>query len=111
MRGTRAVPVIDAAELISWVPQLEAGPTLAVAGAASAAGLGVSIVFGGEIHAATGVRKVDSTGPAAFGSPLTGPLGRVVEGRVWLHARPLRPATLTIAALSHRVELVTATLG
>ena len=38
------------------------------------------------------VRKVDSTGPSAFGSPVAGPLGRVVEGRVWLHARPLRRA-------------------
>ncbi len=47
------------------------------------------VAFGGEIHAAMTVRKVDSTGPAAFGSPAAGPIGRIVEGRVWLHARPL----------------------
>ena len=58
-------------------------------------GLGVVAVFGGEIHAGLTVRKVDSTGPAAFGSPAAGPLGRIVEGRVWLHARPIRPTPLT----------------
>ena len=67
---------------------------VALAGAGAAAGLGVLVVFGGEIHAAMTVRKVDSTGPGAFGSPGAGPIGRVVEGRVWLHARPhRRPAT------------------
>ena len=62
---------------------------VALAGAAAAAGLGVVVAFGGEIHAAMSVRKVDSTGPGAFGSPGAGPIGRVIEGRVWLHARPL----------------------
>ena len=84
---------------------------VAVAGAEAAAGLGVLAVFGGEIHAGTTVRKVDSTGPAAFGSPAAGPLGRVVQGRLWLHARPLRPAPLAVTALDGRVAIVTATLG
>ena len=78
---------------------------------ARAAGLGVVVVFGGEIHAAMSVRKVDSTGPAAFGSPGAGPLGRIVEGRTWLHARPVRPEPLTVDRLEHRVAIVTATLG
>jgi L-asparaginase len=64
------------------------------------------VVFGGEIHAAMTVRKVDSTGPATFGSPATGPLGRVVEGRVWLHARPLTPPRLDVNSVEHRVEIV-----
>jgi L-asparaginase len=81
------------------------------AGSAATAGLGTVVVFGGEIHAAMSVRKVDSTGPAAFGSPIAGPLGRLAEGRVWLHARPLRPRALDVARLGHRVEIVTATLG
>jgi L-asparaginase len=85
---------------------------VAVAGAERAAGLGTVVVFGGEIHAATTVRKVDSTGPVAFGSPVAGPIGRVVEGRVWLCARPIGLASaLDPATLEHRVEIVTATLG
>lgn len=84
---------------------------VALAGAPDAAGLGAVVVFGGEIHAGLTVRKVDSTGPAAFGSPAAGPLGRIVEGRVWLHARPIRPAPLVPRELAGRVTIVTAALG
>jgi L-asparaginase len=85
---------------------------VAVAGAGRAAGLGCVVVFGGEIHAARGVRKVDSAGPSAFGSPGGGPIGRVVEGRLALRARPLRPArALAPERLDFRVPVVVATLG
>jgi L-asparaginase len=84
---------------------------VALAGSEAGAGLGAVVVFGGEIHAAMSARKVDSTGPAAFGSPAAGPLGRVVEGRVWLHARPVRPPRLQPSSLSYRVPIVTAALG
>jgi L-asparaginase len=84
---------------------------VALAGSEAGTGLGVVVVFGGEIHAAMSVQKVDSTGPAAFGSPVAGPLGRVVEGRVWLHARPLSQPALDVVRLEHRVEIVTASLG
>jgi L-asparaginase len=84
---------------------------VALAGSKAGAGLGVVVVFGGEIHAAMSVQKVDSTGPAAFGSPVAGPVGRVVEGRVWLHARPVRQPSLGLPRLEHRVEIVTASLG
>ena len=84
---------------------------VALAGSAHASGLGVVVAFGGEIHAAMTVRKVDSTGPAAFGSPAVGPLGRIVEGRVWRHATPVRPVPIIPAALEHRVAIVTASLG
>jgi len=85
---------------------------VAVAGAAQAAGLGCVVVFGGEIHAARGARKVDSAGPAAFGSPGGGPLGRVVEGRLSLRARPVRPPqALAPAHLDFHVPVVVATLG
>jgi L-asparaginase len=84
---------------------------VALAASEPAAGLGVVVVFGGEIHAGLSVRKVDSTGPAAFGSPVAGPIGRVVEGRVWLHARPVRPIPLATQTLEHRVAIVTAALG
>jgi L-asparaginase len=82
-----------------------------VATAGQTARLGVVLVFGGEVHGAMTVRKVDSTGPVAFGSPVAGPLGRIVEGRVWLHARPIRPQPLAVERLDQRVELITATLG
>ncbi len=84
---------------------------VALARAPDAMGLGVVVVFGGEIHAAMTVRKVDSTGPAAFGSPAAGPIGRIVEGRVWLHSKPVRPSPLSVRALEHRVAIVTAGLG
>jgi L-asparaginase len=84
---------------------------VALAGSATAAGLGVVVAFGGEIHAGMSVRKVDSTGPSAFGSPVAGPIGRIVEGRPWLHARPVRPAPLTVERLEYSVAIVTSTLG
>ncbi len=85
---------------------------VAVAGSSAATGLGAVVVFGGEIHDAMTVRKVDSTSPAAFGSPVSGPLGRVVDTRVWLHARPARPTpALAVDALSGRVEIVSPGLG
>ena len=84
---------------------------VALAASPAASDLGVVVAFGGEIHAAMTVRKVDSTGPSAFGSPGAGPIGRIVERRVWLHSRPLRPAPLPVERLGHRVEIVTAVLG
>lgn len=82
-----------------------------VAASASAAGLGAVVVFGGDIHAAATVRKTDSTGPVAFTSPVAGPFGRVVDGRVWLHARPPAPPHVRPSAIDHRVDIITAALG
>jgi len=84
---------------------------VALAGAETATGLGAVVAFGGEIHDAMTVRKVDSTGPAAFGSPAAGPLGRIVEGRVWVHSKPVRPAPLDVQRLEYRVPIVATTLG
>jgi L-asparaginase len=84
---------------------------VALAGSQAAHGLGTVIAFGGEIHAAMTVRKVDSTGPAAFGSPVAGPLGRIVEGRVWLHAVAIKPPTLDVGNLDYRVSIVPTALG
>jgi L-asparaginase len=82
-----------------------------LAASAPAAGLGAVVVFGGEIHAAATVRKTDSTGPVAFTSPVAGPFGRIVDGRVWLHARPPSPPHIQPANLDHRVPIITAALG
>jgi len=86
---------------------------VAVAGAPQAQGLGALVVFAGELHAARAVRKVSSISPAAFGSPATGPLGTIVEGRVRIAARPLRPAAAlpVPGALGARVPIVPTYLG
>jgi L-asparaginase len=65
------------------------------AGALQTAGIGAIVCFAGELHAARAVRKVAATSPAAFGSPATGPIGSVAEGRVRIAARPRRPDPLT----------------
>jgi L-asparaginase len=84
---------------------------ITLAAAPQAENLGVVVAFGGEIHAATSARKFDSTGPAAFGSPVAGPIGRIVEGRVWLHATPLPTPTIRPTSLQFEVPIVTAALG
>jgi L-asparaginase len=60
-----------------------------VAGCAQARGLGVLVVLGDEIHAARFVRKSHASSPAAFRSPLTGPIGWVSEGRSVIATRPV----------------------
>jgi L-asparaginase len=115
MHGGSAPIVVTGANRPAFAPGADGAANLidavAVAGAAAAEGLGCVVVFGGEVHAAMTVRKVDSTGPAAFGSPSSGPIGRVVEGRLWIGARPVRPQPLRVASLSYRVEIITSALG
>jgi L-asparaginase len=82
-----------------------------LAAAPAAAAIGTVVVFAGEVHDAMTARKVDSTGPAAFGSPTTGPIGRIVDRRVWLHARPTPRTALSVQILEHRVPIVIAVLG
>lgn len=83
-----------------------------VAAFPGASGLGCVVVFGGQIHAARWVRKIDSTGPAAFGSYQSGPLGWVEEGVAVVLARPMRSSgPIDPAALAARVHVVAAGLG
>jgi L-asparaginase len=84
---------------------------VAVAGSAAATGLGVVVSFGGEIHAARSVRKVDSTSPVPFGSPQAGPIGRIDEGRPTFWARPTRHDALPSDRLDGRVPILTAAIG
>jgi L-asparaginase len=79
---------------------------VAIAQEPEAAGLGVVVVFAGQIHAARAVRKVDSTAPQAFGSPRSGPIGRVHEGRVAIELRPPRRAPIVPTRLDARVPIV-----
>jgi len=85
---------------------------VAAAGAAETAGLGALVAFAGELHAARAVRKVSSTSPRAFGSPSSGPIGTVAEGRTRIFARPSRPDPLPAPAnLDARVPIVPTYLG
>jgi L-asparaginase len=83
----------------------------AVAAAADAAGLGVLVAFAGRIHAARAVRKVDSTSPDAFASPVLGPVGRVQEGRARIARRLERRPPVPVAALDAVVHVVSAGLA
>jgi L-asparaginase len=76
-------------------------------------GAGVLVVLNDEIHAARRVRKSHTTSPAAFTSPGTGPLGRIVEGGVRLTAElPRRYAPLAGPRVRDaRVGLYTVSLG
>ena len=83
---------------------------VSVAASAPAAGMGVLVVFGGEIHHARCARKTDTTSLVAFSSPQTGPLGRVTEGHPTIWSRiprnpPLDPPSLEKRVL-HRAVLV-----
>ena len=75
------------------------------------AGMGALVCFAGELHAARAVRKVDSTAPHAFGSPRSGPVGRVAEDRVEIFARPVRGERLRPERIDFRVPIVSTWLG
>src|SRR4051812_8173888 len=84
---------------------------VSVARSDDAAGMGVLVVFGGEIHHARCARKTDTTSLTAFSSPQTGPLGRVTEGHPSFWSRVPRNGTLDPPSLDHRVLVVPTTAG
>jgi len=67
-----------------------------VAASPAARELGALVVLNDEIHAARWARKQHSTSTATFGSADAGPLGHVIEGRVRLLTRLLRPQPLPV---------------
>jgi L-asparaginase len=84
---------------------------VSVAASEEAAGSGVLVVFGGEIHHARCVRKTDTTSLTAFSSPQTGPLGRVTEGHPTMWSRLPRNPPLDPPDLDRRVLIVPTTSG
>lgn len=82
-----------------------------VAAAQETGGLGVLVAFAGELHAARGVRKADSTALAAFSSPKLGALGRIEEGRLRLDRTVVRHPPLPVEHLSAWVPILPASLG
>jgi L-asparaginase len=79
---------------------------VSIAASEAAAGMGVLVCFGGEIHHARGVRKTDTTSLVAFSSPQTGPLGRVTEGHPTIWSRIPRNPPLDPPHLDGRVLVV-----
>jgi L-asparaginase len=84
---------------------------VSVARSEEAAGMGVLVVFGGEIHHARCARKTDTTSLTAFSSPQTGPLGRVTEGHASFWSRVPRNEPLDPQSLDRRVLIVPTTAG
>jgi L-asparaginase len=84
---------------------------VSVAAAPAAGGLGVLVVFGGEIHHARCARKTDTTSLVAFSSPQTGPLGRVTEGHPTIWSRLPRNPPLDPPVLDKRVHIVPTSAG
>jgi L-asparaginase len=79
---------------------------VSVAASEAAAGMGVLVCFGGEIHHARGARKTDTTSLVAFSSPQTGPLGRVTEGHPTIWSRIPRNPPLDPPHLNGRVFVI-----
>ncbi len=88
MRGAEAPGADGPANLLAAVR---------VAAAPEARGLGTLIVLNYDIHAARFVQKSHTALPSAFLSPLTGPLGAVIEGRPRLYVRVARNPCLATA--------------
>jgi L-asparaginase len=84
---------------------------VSVAASREAAGMGVLVVFGGEIHHARCARKTDTTSLTAFSSPQTGPLGRVTEGHATFWSRLPRNPPLDPPELDRRVLIVPTASG
>lgn len=85
---------------------------ITVAADESARGRGALAVLNDEIHAARFVAKRHTSSPAAFESPDTGPIGRVVEGvPVFRYDVPRRPALTRPSRIDVHVPLLVATVG
>lgn len=84
---------------------------ISVAASDAAAGIGVLVCFGGEIHHARGARKTDTTSLVAFSSPQTGPLGRVTEGHPTIWSKVPRNPSLDPPRLDGRVLVVPTSAG
>lgn len=85
------------------------GDAIAVAASPAARGLGVLIVFGGQLFPARGTRKTHTLAADTFANPHGGALGWVHRGDVGIVTTPRRPSALDLAALDQtgvRVDVV-----
>ena len=72
---------------------------VAVAADPKARGLGVLIVFDGQVYAARGTRKTSTLRPGAFTTPDGGPVGHVADGRLVLQHAPVRSKPFELSAV------------
>lgn len=63
--------------------------SVVVAASPLARGLGALVVFNDEVHLPLFVRKTHTHNPATFRSPLTGPIGWIVENRLRIALHPV----------------------
>jgi L-asparaginase len=84
---------------------------ISVAASEEAGGMGVLVVFGGEIHHSRCARKTDTTSLTAFSSPQTGPLGRVTEAHPTFWSSLPRNPPLDPPDLARRVLIVPTASG
>jgi L-asparaginase len=101
-----ALPGADGPANLLGAVQLAASPV--------ARGLGALVVFNDEVHLPLFVRKTHATSPATFRSPLTGPIGWIVEGRPRIALRPVVRHHIRLAAEPPEIPpvgLLKATLG
>ncbi len=82
-----------------------------VAIAPEARDLGVLVVFGDEIYAASEVEQVYTSAQNAFKSSGTGPLGRIDGQRVWFGHRLVQRQHIPCARLEEMVDLIRLTQG
>ncbi len=84
---------------------------ITAAKSAKTKGLGVLVVFSGEIHAARDVIKTDSSALQAFTSPGKGPLGIVDRSEVFMWRSLNRRLTVKPKKVNAKVALVKTTIG
>ncbi len=88
--------------------------SVVVAASPAARGLGSLVVFNDEVHLPLFVRKTHTTNLATFRSPLTGPIGWIIESRVRIALRPAVRHHIMISNVGNTVPpvaLVKTTLG
>ncbi|MFI1973295.1 asparaginase [Streptomyces cinnamoneus] len=83
---------------------------LLTAATEAARGMGVLVVFAGQVHAARGTIKVQTLAADAFADPSGSPVAEVKDGRVLVLRQPERPGPLPVPpadVVLPRVDIVT----
>ena len=74
-------------------------------------GLGATIVFEDEIHAARDVTKIHASRSGTFASAEHGKLGEIDGGKVIVTRRPVRQPAIPAAAIEPKVDLIKICMG